>query len=133
MLVDAVAAGVCPAGPVQLVISVPMIESWANVLRRHFGFPLAAAEEMAWIARSYAVDGPLGLAPQIVVGSQFVPFERETDMRNAIRAHSRDDQTEKLFDEISDDRNVLLAALAGRAQLLATANLRDFARGQQSV
>jgi hypothetical protein len=37
MIVDAVKDGTCPARPVQLVISLPMIEAYANMLRTAAG------------------------------------------------------------------------------------------------
>ena len=58
-------------GPVQLITSVPVIETWANVLRRHFGYTADAAGAKAWILQEYAESGPLGLHPQIVLGSRY--------------------------------------------------------------
>ncbi len=45
ILVDAVRDGICPAGPVQLVTSLPIIENFANVLQRHFGYTASEASE----------------------------------------------------------------------------------------
>ena len=128
-LVEAVAAGTCPAGPVQLVTSVPIIENWADVLRRFFGYDRLAAGELAWILQAYAIDGPLGFAPQVVLGSGHVPFETDEQMRASVLVHERRENVDKLFDEVTDDRHVLVAALAGRADILATANMQDFVRG----
>jgi predicted nucleic acid-binding protein len=44
MLVDAVRDGNCPAGPVQFVTSVPVIENYSSVMQRHFGFTRFEAE-----------------------------------------------------------------------------------------
>ena len=129
MLVDAVRDGCCTAGPVQLITSVPVIETWANVLRRHFGYTADAAGAKAWILQEYAESGPLGLHPQIVLGSRYVPFATEDQAREAARVHLRSENRAKLFDEIEDDRNVLISAIAGSADLLATSDIDDFCRG----
>lgn len=68
MLVDAVRDGTCPAGPVQLITSVAVIEAWADVLRRHFGYGPDAAQEKAGLLQEYATQGPLAAAPHLVVG-----------------------------------------------------------------
>jgi hypothetical protein len=49
MLVESVRDGTCPAGPVQLVTSLPIIENFANVLRRHLGYSPSEAAEKAWL------------------------------------------------------------------------------------
>jgi predicted small metal-binding protein len=131
-LVEFVLSGASPAGGVQLIISVPMIEQWQNVLERHFAFERRDAEELASILYDIASDGPAALDPLVVIGSGFVPFASEAEVMAAARRHARDahgaSESAKLFDEIEDDRHVLLTALAGLADVLATANLRDFRR-----
>jgi hypothetical protein len=79
-LVDAIRAGTCPAGPVQLVTSVPIIENFADVLRRRFGYDDAGASERAWIVHEYAVDGPMPSNPLVVVASGYIPFASEKQM-----------------------------------------------------
>ncbi len=127
-LVDAVRNGECDAGPVQLISSVPIIENWASVLVRRFNYDRDSAEELAWLLQDYAMEGPLALPPSIVVGAGHVPFASELEERAAARAHlaAGDD---KLFDEIADDRHVLLSAIGGKADLLATNDVDDFNRG----
>ena len=120
MLVDAVRDGTCPAGPVQLVISVPVIENWADVLRRHFGFDAQAAREKAEILHACAADGPVPEGPRVVVGAGFVPFGTEREVEAEVRKHALPRNAGKLFDELMDDRHVLLAALAGEADILAS-------------
>lgn len=129
MLVDAVRDGTCPAGPVQLVTSVPVIENWADVLRRRFGYAPDLAREKADLLYDYASQGPLPEGPRIVVGSGHIPFGTEQEVCNAIRAHSLPRNADKLFDELTDDRNVLLSALAGKADILATSDTDLFRRG----
>ena len=129
MLVEAVRAGYCPTGPVQLITSVPLIENWADVLRRKFGYSPDAAQELAWILQAYAEEGPLGFGAQVVVGSGHIPFETEEQMRKAVETHAGPRNKGKLFNEMEDDRHVLLSALAGRAEILATSDLDDFQRG----
>lgn len=127
-LVEAVRNGECDAGPVQLITSVPMIENWASVLVRHFGCDQDTAEETAWLLHDYAEEGPLGTLPNLVVGSGHIPFASEAAERAAAQQHIMAEDG-KLFDEISDDRHVLLGALGGHADLLATSDVDDFNRG----
>jgi len=47
MQMDAVRDGTCPAGPVQLVTSVPVFEDWVDVMRRHLGYSRDFAQEKA--------------------------------------------------------------------------------------
>lgn len=129
MLVDAVRDGTCPAGPVQLITSVAVIEAWADVLRRHFGYGPDAAQEKAGLLQEYATQGPLAAAPHLVVGSGYIPFGTEREIADAIRAHAMPGNADKLFDELTDDRHILLAALAGEADILATSDADLFRRG----
>lgn len=128
-LVNAVRDGECPAGPVQLITSVPVIENWASVLQRHFAYTKEAAEETAGFLYDYATEGALGLPPNLVVGSGHVPFADEEAVRAAMAEHARPGNANRLFDEIADDRYVLLGAIAGEADLLATSDIDDFFRG----
>src|ERR1700733_13659793 len=67
-LLEYVTSGMSPAGGVQLIISVPMIEQWQNVLRRHFGLPEDKADELSSLLYDYACDGPIPIPPLVVVG-----------------------------------------------------------------
>jgi hypothetical protein len=129
MIVDAVKDGSCPAGPVQLVISLPMIEAYANVLQRRLGYSRTEAEEKAWLLAEYALAGPVADQPYLPVGAGFIPFETEEQLRQSIEARWRSPDAAKLFHEVQDDRYVLETALAGRADILVTADLDDFIRG----
>lgn len=129
MLADAVRDGTCPAGPVQLVISLPMIEAFANVLERRLGYARTAAEERAWLLAEYALAGPPRDQPYLPVGTGFGPFETEEQLRQSVEARQQSSETAKLFHEVQDDRYVLETALAGRADILVTADPDDFVRG----
>ena len=128
-LVEAVRTGTSPAGPVQLVTSLPIIENYTNVLSRRLGYDAVAAEERAWILREYALEGPTPEHPYVIVGSGYIPFETEEEWRQSIANHLGRPEADKLFHEIQDDRYVLETALAGRADVLATADMAGFARG----
>lgn len=128
-IVDAVRDGACPAGPVQLVISLPMIEAYANVLARRLGYVRTEAEEKAWLLAEYALAGPAPDRPYLPVGAGFIPFETEAELRQSIEARQRSSEAAKLFHEVQDDRYVLETALAARADILVTADLDDFIRG----
>jgi hypothetical protein len=112
-----------------LITSVPVIENWASVLQRHFAYTKEAADETAGFLYDYATEGALGLPPNLVVGSGHIPFADEEAVRAAIQDHARPENADKLFDEISDDRYVLLGAIAGDADLLATLDINGFYRG----
>jgi hypothetical protein len=129
MLVDAIRQGACPAGPVQLVTSVPIIENYASLLRRHFGYTKYEAEEKAWLLERYVLDGAMPEYPRLAVGSGHVAFETEDQMRAAMATFAVSPDAEKLFDEVKDDRYVLETALAGRADILVTSDIDDFTRG----
>lgn len=130
MVVGSVRDGVCPAGPVQLVTSLPIIENYASVLQRRFGYSRIDAEEKAWLLEQYAIDGPMPEHPQLVVGSGYIPFETEAELRAAVDAFAGSENAAKLFAETQDDRYVLETALAGRADILVTSDINDFNRGQ---
>jgi len=129
LLVEAVRSGICPAGPVQLVTSLPVIENYANVLHRRLGYAAAAADDRAWILQQYALEGPFAEPPYLVVGSGYIPFETEEQLRQSIASHLSRPEVDKLFHEVQDDRYVLETALAGRADILVTADVAGFAKG----
>lgn len=127
-IVDAVRNGVCPAGPVQLITSVPIIETFANVLQRRLGYDAHMAEERAWILEEYTRQGPMQSRPHVTVGAGYIPFATEAEMRQSIETHMKRKDVDKLFHEIQDDRYVLETALAGNADILVTSNIADFCR-----
>jgi hypothetical protein len=129
LLVGAVRNGICPAGPVQLVTSLPVIENCANVLHRRLGYDAAAADDRAWILQQYALEGPFSEQPYLIVGSGHIPFETEEQLRHSIADHLSRSEADKLFHEVQDDRYVLETALAGRADILVTADVAGFAKG----
>ena len=121
-----------PGGAVQLVVSIPMLEQWENVLLRHFNVTPEDAAAMADGLYDLAENGPEGEPPHLILGSDFLPFVSEKDMYAAMETHTTmrpSARVKKLFDENEDDRYVLLTALAGRADLLITTNMGDFRRG----
>jgi PIN domain len=128
-IVEAVREGRCPAGPVQLITSLPLIENFANVLERRLGYSSASADEKAWLLEQYALEGPMPSHPHLTVGSRYIPFETERQLRQALEDQLRPENTAKLFNEIQDDRYVLETALAGRAEILVTADVGGFYKG----
>ena len=121
-----------PGGLVQLVVSIPMLEQWQNVLLRHFNVAPEDAATMAEGLYDLSEQGPEGEPPHLVLGSGFLPFASENDMNAAMQSHAKAQQpgsVKKLFDENEDDRYVLLTALTGCADLLVTTNMNDFRRG----
>ena len=129
-LVGWAADGVSPAGPTQLVISVPMLENFAHVLKRAFGYSAVDAQARADLLGAYASEGPIPVPPFIAVAMGYVPFETEEEMRRSIENFATKGQiADKLFHETQDDRYVLETAIAGQADILVTLNLQDFARG----
>jgi hypothetical protein len=129
MLVNAVRDGTCPAGPVQLVTSLPVIENFANVLQRRLGYSAFEAAEKAWLLEQYTMEGPVPDHPYVTVGTGYIPFEIEVELRQAVETFAGGADAGRLFNEVRDDRYVLETALAGRADILVTANIDDFIRG----
>ena len=132
-LVSYATTGRFPGGSTQLIISVPMIEQWESVLQRHFGYDRSDASEAAWLLHDIAREGPLPFSTLVVVGSDFVPFASEQEAEAAAMgraSRAAGSEAEGIFDEIEDDRHVLLTALAGKADILVTTNMRDFRRGK---
>ena len=128
-IVEAVREGRCPAGAIQFVASLSMIENFADVLRRRLGYSRSDADEKAWLLEQYALDGPMPSHPYVSVGSGNVPFETEEQLRRAAESHLRPENAGKLFNEVQDDRYVLETALAGRADILVTADVAGFRKG----
>lgn len=101
-LADAVRSGACQAGPLQLVISLGMLDRLALVLTREFQVEADAAETLVRAIGSVASFGPAGDHPHALVGGGVYPLRDE------------------------EDRHVLEVAVAGDADLLVTANMADF-------
>jgi hypothetical protein len=101
-LADAVRAATCPAGPLQLVVSLGMLEHLADVLMRRFAVDPALADAVVRAIGTIATVGPAGDFPYVLAGGGTYPI--------------RD----------AEDRHVLEVAVAGRADVLATANMADF-------
>jgi hypothetical protein len=106
-LVDAVRTGTCAAGPVQLVVSVGMLERLQIVLVRAFRLAPDIATVLTASIETIAAAGPAGDHPYLLLGGTGILPLRDVE-----------------------DRHVLEVALAGRADVLATANLADFAGAQ---
>lgn len=101
-LVAAAASGRCVLGPVQLVVSFGMLDRFEDVLVRALGVDPEAARERRDLVAAFASLGPVGRPSLTLGGTGTVP------MIDAEDAHVAD------------------TALAGRADWLVTANLRDF-------
>jgi predicted nucleic acid-binding protein len=101
-LADAVRSGACQAGPLQLVVSLGMLDRLSLVLTREFRIEADAAETLVRAIGSVASFGPAGDHPQALVGGGVYPLRDE------------------------EDRHVLEVAIAGQADLLVTANMADF-------
>ena len=101
-LADAMRTGVCPAGPLQLVVSLGMLDRLAVVLAREFRIEADAAETLVRAIGGVASFGPAGGHPHAVIGGGVYPLRDE------------------------EDRHVLEVAVAGEADLLVTANMTDF-------
>jgi predicted nucleic acid-binding protein len=103
-LVDAVLAGRSGDRPLQLVISIPMLDRFQDVLLR-LGAEAAHVEAARLALIDIAGNGPEGLVPHLLLDRSDVAFA--------------------LADE--EDARVLATAFAARAEVLATDNLADFA------
>lgn len=101
-LADAMRSGACSAGPLQLVISLGMLDRLAVVLVREFEVEADVAETLVRAIGSMASFGPAGDHPHAIVGGGVYPLRDE------------------------EDRHVLEVAVAGEADLLVTANMADF-------
>lgn len=103
LLADAAVSGNCALGPTRPVVSWPMLTRLEMVLVRDLRFSREGAHrQIVLLARAAAAD-PAGGGPYVVLGgSGLVPLVDEEDAR------------------------VLEAAVAGRADVVATANLPHF-------
>jgi hypothetical protein len=101
-LADAVRNAESPAGSLQLVISLGMLDRLALVFVREFGIDPATADAAMRAIGAIASLGPAGDYPYVVIGGGVYPI--------------RD----------VEDRHVLEVAVAGDADVLVTANIADF-------
>lgn len=104
VLVDGVARTATPLGRLQLVISVEMLNRLRSVLEGLLGVSPAAVETYVGAVTRYARSGPSGQPPLLVLGGTGV-----------LPVPDR------------EDAHVLETAVAGRADLLVTADMDDFA------
>jgi predicted nucleic acid-binding protein len=102
-LVDAVLAGALADQPMQLIISIAMLDTFQNVLIR-MGASTRVASDAALALLDITRNGPDALDPYLLVDTSDVTFA--------------------LADR--EDAAVLATAFAARADLLLTDNLADF-------
>jgi predicted nucleic acid-binding protein len=109
LLVDTAAEGRCALGPTRLVVSWSMLARLEMVLARHLHLTAAdARRHLTLIALAASADPASG--PYMVLGgSGLVPLHDDEDGR------------------------VLEAALAGRADVLATGNMSDFVNYRSEI
>ncbi len=87
-----------------------IIENFASVSRRHFGY---TASEKAWSLEQDTIEEPMPDHPYLPVGTGYIPIETEADLRPTVEAFAdRVDECE-LLKEARDDRYVLETVLAG--------------------
>lgn len=103
LLVESVAQTTTPLGRLQLIVSVGMLNRLRAVLEERLGVTAATVETYIGALAQYARCGPSGQSPLLVLGGTGVlPMpDRE-------------------------DAHVLETAIAGRADLLATADMTHF-------
>jgi predicted nucleic acid-binding protein len=102
-LVAMVRQGSCLSSPVQLVISWGMLNQLQKVLVRDLKVSTQTAELYISTIAAYACLGAMGSSPQLTLGGTGVIPIRDTE-----------------------DAHVLETAIAGKANLLITANFKDF-------
>lgn len=120
VIVDAARTGNSAIGPVQLVVSHTMLSRLEDVLVR-LGFGPGDVSAFASLIGSFARRGPAGAVPYLVLGGGTAPTaESRMPVYNpydpSIVPPRADDE----------DGRVLDTAIAGRAHILATYNMRDF-------
>ena len=88
-IVEAVREGRCRPAPSNSWPRLPMIEDFADVFRRRLGYSRSDADEKAWLLEQYALDGPMPSKPYVSVGSSYIPFETEEQLRSAVESQLR--------------------------------------------
>jgi predicted nucleic acid-binding protein len=119
-VVEAVRDGRAAVGPVQLVVSHAMLTRLLDVLSRHGATERTASLFVAAI-ESFALLGPAGEAAHVVLGGGVLATR---DARMTMYDPYDPAASPKPSDR--EDGRVLDAAVAGRADALVTANLKDF-------
>jgi hypothetical protein len=102
-LVETVARGTCGLGPTQLVVSWGMLTRLRDVLERKLRVPRTRVDAYLQAIVGYASQGPMGEPPLLLLGGTGVVALRD-----------------------EEDAHVLESAVAGEADILATANFDDF-------
>jgi predicted nucleic acid-binding protein len=108
-LVEMVRQGSCLSSPVQLVISWGMLNRLQKVLVRDLKVSTQTAELYISTIAAYACLGAMGSSPQLTLGGTGVIPIRDTEDAHVL--------------ETADSG---CAAIAGKANLLITANFKDF-------
>lgn len=110
LLADTAAEGRCALGPTRLVVSWPMLARLETVLVRDLRLTAADARRHLTLIASAASADSAGGGPYVVLGgSGLVPLHDDEDGR------------------------VLEAALAGRADVVATGNMSDFVNYRSEI
>jgi predicted nucleic acid-binding protein len=102
-LVDIVRRGSCRLAPVQLIVSWGMLNRLRKVLEKDLHVSESVANLYIGTIGAYAQAGAVGASPQLTLGGTDVVAIHDTE-----------------------DAHVLETAIAGRANLLVTANFKDF-------
>jgi predicted nucleic acid-binding protein len=102
-LVAMVRQGSCLSSPVQIVISWRMLNRFLKVLVQDLNVSTQTAELSIGSIAAYAHLGAMGASPQLTLGGMGVILLRD-----------------------AEDAHVLKTAIAGRANILITANFKDF-------
>jgi PIN domain len=109
-LVEIARSGQSALGPVQIIISWGMINRLRKVYVQNLQIPGAIADTLLGAVAGYAALGPAGINPMLTLGGTgVVPL---TDM---------------------EDAHVLETCIAGQADILVTANFKDFLAGDVQV
>jgi hypothetical protein len=119
-IVETAQTGRSASGLVQLIVSYAMLSRLEDVLVR-LGFPPGDSSAFCSLIGSFARRGPAGVGPHLVLGGGTSPTaESRMPVYNpydpSIVPPRADDE----------DGRVLDTAIAGRADILATYNVRDF-------
>jgi predicted nucleic acid-binding protein len=103
LLVDAVRSGHCPLGPVQLVVSWGMLDRLRKVFVTDWQVDRATTDQLMEAIAHYSQLGPDATGPLLTLGGAGIMPLRD-----------------------AEDAHVLDTAIAGDADLVATANFKDF-------
>jgi PIN domain len=103
LLVQAARSGTCPLGPVQLVVSLGMLDRLRKVFINDWQLDPATSDEIIESIERYARLGPDATGPLLALGGTGLLALRD-----------------------AEDAHVLDSAIAGGTHILATANFKDF-------